>query len=81
MQEKDEENLTKAVRKYMAKIGSRGGQTKGKTKRRGGSEYYRTMRLKAIRKKKDAAKKAADKSRTKRRKSAEEAWQIIPAPT
>jgi hypothetical protein len=36
------------------KWGKKGGSKKGETKRRGDSEYYRQMRLKALLKKKEA---------------------------
>jgi len=36
-----------AVRKFLAQIGAKGGKTTGKSKRRGGTEYYRRIAIKS----------------------------------
>jgi hypothetical protein len=36
--------VKKEIRDYLAKIGSKGGKTKGESKLRGDSEYYRRIR-------------------------------------
>lgn len=35
--------MSKAVREYLRQIGARGGAARGKVKRRGGADHYRTL--------------------------------------
>ena len=37
----------KPISEYLAEIGAKGGKATGKTKRRGGSDYYRELALKS----------------------------------
>jgi hypothetical protein len=50
--------VTDKVKDYLAEIGRRGGQAKGKAKVRGDSEYYKRISAKAAKARK--AKRASD---------------------
>jgi hypothetical protein len=42
--------VEKSVKEWLAEIGRKGGKAGGKSKARGGSEYYRKLRAKGIKK-------------------------------
>lgn len=49
--------MTKELREHLARLGKKGGETKGKSKVRGDSEYYKRISAKAAKARK--AKKSA----------------------
>jgi hypothetical protein len=42
--------MTETVKEYLARIGRKGGKTRGETKARGDSTYYQQLRAKGVRK-------------------------------
>jgi len=53
--------MEESVKQYLARIGAKGGKTKGKAKRRGGKAYYRRIAIKSWenRKRSDKKRRAA----------------------
>jgi hypothetical protein len=53
----EEQTMNEAIRQYLAEIGGKGGKATGKSKLRGGKDYYRQMAVKsaAVRRRKARA--------------------------
>ncbi len=49
--------MSESVKDYLARIGKKGGETKGKSKVRGGAEYYKAISAKAAKARKKKVKK------------------------